>query len=129
MPHYYFHLTSPDGRSHDEIGSEFPDIESAYLGACEAALDMSVEMLRDRHDPSQLRFEISNGDSELLFDLPFSEVLRPSGRRDAPDKLLPSLQDQALDHEDVSGAPRALQSRQAAVSQVASHSTSGSTPR
>ena len=92
MPHYYFHLASPDDFSRDEIGSDFPDIESAYLGACQAALDMSVEMLRQRRDPSRQRFEISNDEGASLFDLPFSEVLQPNAHSEPPDKLIRSLQ-------------------------------------
>lgn len=86
MPQFYFHLASPDGVSPDEVGSSFPDIEAAYLGACEAALEMSVDMLRRRHDPSRHRFEITNGDGEALFDIPFAEVLRPAARPGPPTK-------------------------------------------
>ena len=92
MPQYYFHLASPDGFSRDELGSDFPDVETAYLGACEAALEISVEMLRERHDPSRHRFEISNDEGTLLFDLPFAEVLRPVARPEPPDRLIASLQ-------------------------------------
>jgi Domain of unknown function (DUF6894) len=92
MPHYYFHLGSPDGFSPDEIGSDFADVESAYLGACEAALEMSVEMLQQRRDPSRHGFEITNGDGAVLFDLAFSEVLRPAPRPEPPKRLLRSLQ-------------------------------------
>jgi len=91
MPHYYFHLASPDGFSPDEIGSEFADIEAAYLGACQAALEMSIEKLRERGDPSQDRFEISNEDGALLFDLPFSEILRTSARSASPDRVMTNL--------------------------------------
>ena len=109
MPQYYFHLTSPDGFSRDEIGSEFADVESAYLGACQAALEMSVEMLRERRDPSRHRFEISNQDGALLFDLPFSEVLRPAARPESTGRLVQNLQRQ---HE------RALERRSALRDEV-----------
>ena len=88
MPHYYFHLAAPDSFNADEIGSEFPDIELAYLGACQAALEMSVEMLRRRDDPSRHRFEITNHDGALLFDLPFYEVLRPAAKVKRQDELV-----------------------------------------
>lgn len=92
MPHYYFHLGSPQGVSRDEIGSDFADVEAAYLGACEAALEMSVDMLRQRRDPSRHGFEITNEDGALLFDLAFSEVLRPAPKPEPPSKLVRSLQ-------------------------------------
>jgi hypothetical protein len=80
MSHFYFDLVSPSDLSRDEIGTDFPDSEAAYLNAFEAALDISVEMLRARDDPSQHRFVIRNDKDELLFDLPFAEVLRPAER-------------------------------------------------
>ena len=79
MPHFYFDLASPSDLSRDEIGTDFPDSEAAYLSAFQAALDISVEMLRARDDPSQHRFVIRNNNDELLFDLSFAEVLRPTG--------------------------------------------------
>ena len=78
MPRYYFHLVSPEGVSADDMGSEFSDVEAAFLNAHEAAFEMSVEMLRERHDPSRHRFEIRDAAGQMLFDLPFSEVMRPS---------------------------------------------------
>ena len=78
MPQYFFHLRSPEGRSHDDIGVELSDTETAYLEAHRAALDISMEMLREHRDPSRHRFEITDADGQLMFDLPFTEVMRPS---------------------------------------------------
>src|SRR5262249_24319300 len=54
------------------------DAEAAYLEACRTILDMSFEMLRSRIDPSRYAFEIADADGALIFELPFSEVLRPA---------------------------------------------------
>lgn len=88
MPRYYFHVVSTEGVSADEMGSEFPNVEAAFLSAHEAAFEMSVEMLRERHDPSGYRFEIRDARGELLFDLPFSEVMRPASRPVLPTAAL-----------------------------------------
>jgi hypothetical protein len=92
MPRYFFHLISPDERSPDESGCELPNVERAYLDVYQAALEISFEMLRCRRDPSALRFEVTNESGELLFDLPFTEALRPARRAGAPTDLHARLQ-------------------------------------
>jgi Domain of unknown function (DUF6894) len=77
MPRYFFHLSTPEHYSLDEIGVEYPSVEAAYLGAHQAALDMSVDLLRDHVDPSRHAFDIVDQHGQMLFDLPFSEVTRP----------------------------------------------------
>ena|SRR5436305_15338910 len=91
MHHYYFHLISPAGRDTDELGNDYPDAEAAYLDAHEAALDISVDMLRRRlGDPARHSFEITDASGFVLFELPFSEVISPS-RRNALDPVHASL--------------------------------------
>jgi hypothetical protein len=77
MPRYYFHLASAKERSEDDVGTDYASVEAAFLDAHQAALDMSLEMLREHRDPSQYRFEISDSTGAVLFDLPFSEVILP----------------------------------------------------
>ena len=79
MPRYYFNLLSPEEDSVDDVGNVFPNAEAAYFGAYEAALDISFEMLRAGQDPSQHRFDVRGDDGRFLFDLPFADVLRPTG--------------------------------------------------
>src|ERR1043165_3338092 len=81
MARYFFHLTSPDGSSKDEIGTELPNAEAAYLEACDTALDMSFEMLRKRADPSRHAFEVRDEGGHVIFEIPFAEVTRPAERR------------------------------------------------
>lgn len=83
MPLYFFHLVSPTERCLDDLGSQLPDVEQAYLEVYQAALDISFEMLRIRRDPSHLRFEVTNESGELLFDLPFAEALHPTNQAGA----------------------------------------------
>jgi len=91
MHHYYFHLISPAGRDTDDVGNDFPNAEQAYLGAHQAALDMSVEMLNAHNgDPARHSFEITDADGLVLFELPFSEVVNPS-KKLAPDAVHASL--------------------------------------
>lgn len=78
MPLYFFHLSGPEGCSRDDVGIEYPNVEAAYLGAHQAALDISLDLLRVRTDPNCHSFEIMDQDGEVLFELPFSEVMQPS---------------------------------------------------
>ena len=77
MARYFFHLRSPDELSMDEIGTELPNAEAAYLEACETALELSFEMLRDRLDPSRDTFEVTDAEGRVVFEIPFAEVTRP----------------------------------------------------
>jgi hypothetical protein len=80
MARYFFHLVSPDGSSKDDIGTELPNAEAAYLEACETALEMSFEMLRKRRDPSRSAFEVTDDEGRTVFEIPFAEVTRPAER-------------------------------------------------
>ena len=92
MAHFFFHLRgSYQGLSRDELGLEFPDVEAAYLEAFQAAHDMQQELLARGQNPRGYAFEVVNAEDELVFDLPFSEVLdRQAGRR--PAKLSRTIQ-------------------------------------
>jgi hypothetical protein len=91
MPLYFFHLVSPTEHCPDDLGSDLPNTEQAYLEVYQAALDISFEMLRLRQDPSHLRFEVTNNAGEILFDLPFSEALHPKSRAASPTSLHENL--------------------------------------
>ena len=94
MPRYFFHLVAPSERIDDELGCEFPDVEQAYLEAHRAALDVGIEMLRNHADPSAHRFEITDANGHILFDLPFAEVMRPRTRPVLPTELHARLEEQ-----------------------------------
>jgi hypothetical protein len=83
MPRFFFNHTSHDTVSMDDIGTEFPSLEDAYLDTCDAILDMAFEKLRARQDPTQDTFEIIGEHGDRLVCIPFSEVLRPH-QSDAP---------------------------------------------
>jgi hypothetical protein len=78
----------------DEEGAEFASIEEAYLESFKGAQELWPEMLRNRQDPRQYIYEITDGCGAMLMELPFAEVveccrrvrpasmsaLRPGGR-------------------------------------------------
>jgi hypothetical protein len=77
MPLFFFNFTSDGIVSVDDLGTEFPSLEAAYLDTCQAVRDISVERLRCRKDPIGASFEILDDQHRVLMDVPFSELLRP----------------------------------------------------
>ena len=84
MPHFYFDLCTPDGCEHDAEGLSFGSLDTAYLSASQAAIDMSIDMLRERKDPSRHRFEVRGEDGQVVLELPFTEVLHSGGGAKPP---------------------------------------------
>jgi hypothetical protein len=87
MPRFFFNLSSPDGFSIDEIGTEFSGLEAAYLGTCDTILEIAVEMLRAHENPAKSAFEIADEHGNVLMDVPFSEVLWPGAVTNKPRRL------------------------------------------
>jgi hypothetical protein len=87
MPLYFFHLAAPDGYCRDDVGVEYPNVEAAYLGAYQAALEISVDLLRRQTDPNRHSFAIMDQAGQTLFELPFSEVMQPSRHALPPAEL------------------------------------------
>jgi hypothetical protein len=77
MPRFFFHFTSQGDVSRDEVGTVFPSLEAAYLDGCQSALEMSIDKLRVRDDPTNDSVDIADESGRLLMNIPFSEVLRP----------------------------------------------------
>ena len=94
---FFFALSGAGDSSRDEIGAEFESLDEAYLEACRAALEISFEMLRERNDPSSLKFEITDSQGVILTDLPFAEVLKPGERISRPVKMDRAMRSCAAD--------------------------------
>ncbi len=75
MPLFYFHLRGPKGLGRDEVGLELPDVEAAYLGACQAVPGMSADLVHEAANPARHAFEIADAKGNFLMDVPFTEVL------------------------------------------------------
>lgn len=84
----FFDFRQGNDRAVDTEGTEFPDSEQAYLEAFRAAEDMWSDLLRQRQDPRRCSFDVCDGQRNILFTLPFQEVL--DSCRDSQPK---SLQD------------------------------------
>ncbi|WP_123834105.1 DUF6894 family protein [Methylobacterium currus] len=80
MPRFYFHLWTPIGVNKDHVGCEFASMEVAYLDAFDAIGTMTVDLMRQKANPRQYGFEITDITGKTLFDLPFAEYL-DQGRR------------------------------------------------
>ena len=81
MPRYFFDLVGPKERQIDDVGLTFNDLDAAYIDAHRAIDDISLEMLRDRIDYRQYRFEIRDDGGRLLMEALFDERLRNAAHR------------------------------------------------
>jgi hypothetical protein len=81
MPRYFFDLVGPQERQIDDVGLTFNDLDAAYIDAHRAIDDISLEMLRDRIDYRQYRFEIRDDGGRLLMEALFDERLRNAAHR------------------------------------------------
>ena len=77
MPLFFFNHSSAGNVCVDDLGTEFPSLEAAYLDTCDAVLDIAFEKLRTQQDPEDDFFDIIDVEGHLLMHVPFSEVLRP----------------------------------------------------
>jgi hypothetical protein len=75
MALFYFNFRDETGLHADESGTAFETVEDAYLGAYEAAADLWRELLKDRRDPRNCAFEVTDEGGRPMFELAFSEVL------------------------------------------------------
>lgn len=75
MSRFFFDFRQGPDLATDRDGLEFRDMEEAYLEVYAAALDMWGELLKQRRDPTLCYFEVRNESRDLLFTLPFSEVM------------------------------------------------------
>ena len=84
MPRFFFDFRQGAERCPDAEGAEFANVEQAYLEAFKAAQEMWSEFLRQRQDPRRCVFEVRNDQRELLFVLPFHEVMDSCRDRESP---------------------------------------------
>jgi hypothetical protein len=75
MARFFFDFRQGAQHWPDAEGAEFAHVEEAYLQAVRGVEDMWGELLHKRQDPRRCAFEVRNQERELLFVLPFQEVL------------------------------------------------------
>jgi len=75
MSRYFFDFRQADDHVDYDHGVELPDVEQAYLEAVKGAQDIRSELLRQRRDPRRCLFVVRSEGNEVLFVLPFQEVI------------------------------------------------------
>ena len=75
MPRFFFHVRF-DGhsQSRDELGLDFPDVETARAEAVRAAKDLRDEFVVRGQNLRHYAIEVESVSGELVFRLPFSEL-------------------------------------------------------
>ena len=75
MPQFFFHIRSASqDLSRDELGLDYPDVETAYLEVFRAAQEVKCEFAARGLNPQDYAVEVENASGEVAFELPFSEV-------------------------------------------------------
>ena len=76
MPRFFFHVRRARLElSRDELGLDFPDVETAYRETFCAARDIRAVFVACGQHPRDYTIEVVNGADELIFRLPFSDAL------------------------------------------------------
>jgi hypothetical protein len=75
MPRFFFDFRQAGRVQHDDTGTEFPSAEAAYLGAIDAARELWGQLLGRRQDPRLCAFMIRGQSGDVLFEVPFVELL------------------------------------------------------
>jgi hypothetical protein len=88
MSRFFVHVRSAcNDLSRDELGLDYPDVETAYLEVFRAAWEIRRELASQGRDPKGYAVEVVNTLGELAFTLPFSEI---NGHRVACPRSPPS---------------------------------------
>ena len=78
MTRFFFHVRGADQRlSRDELGLDFPDVETACVEVVRAARDIGDVFALRGQDPHDYAIEVADGSHELVFYVPFSDVIDP----------------------------------------------------
>ena len=73
MPRFFFHVRGlRKEMSRDELGLNFPDVETACLMTISAARDLRGVFSSCGTNPRDYAIEVRNAADELVFELPFN---------------------------------------------------------
>jgi hypothetical protein len=75
MPRYFFHLHCSDKAALDPSGIEFLDPDQAWEVARMTALDLMQTQPNADVNWLTCRFEVTDEAGEIVFELPFTEVV------------------------------------------------------
>ena len=75
MPRFYFHICDAEGMSHDEEGSDLPDIDAARREAKASARDLITEYMKNRKPINGQTLQIADADGNVLEIMDLRDVL------------------------------------------------------
>ena len=79
MPRFFFHIRSNDqSLSQDELGLDFPDVETACSEVLRAARSLEDVFTARGQDPRDHAIEVEDASGEMVFRLPFSDIFDSS---------------------------------------------------
>src|SRR3954469_10982184 len=92
MSTYFFHLRSTAATTRDEIGTEFTDLDAAYLDTCETIIGMAADMTNAGCNSTPYVFDITDAAGTLLMEVPFTEMLNKGEKPQRPAAATPRKQ-------------------------------------
>jgi hypothetical protein len=76
MPRFFFHVRGPNQVPSPGLdGVDYPDVETAYGEVLCAAKPLAALLKASGEALEEYVIEVENGSGEMVFDLPFTEVL------------------------------------------------------
>ncbi|WP_066918735.1 hypothetical protein [Methylobacterium sp. CCH5-D2] len=75
MPLFYFDVRTQHGLDADDTGLELGSAEAAFLAGFAAIPGMALDLMRHGKAPGGYAFQIRDRSGNLLWDIPFGEVL------------------------------------------------------
>ena len=78
VPRFFFHVRSiRQELSRDELGLDFPDVETVVLMTLYVARNMQTAFAARGRNPQDYIIEVVNAADELVFEVPFSTIFFP----------------------------------------------------
>lgn len=81
MPHFFFHLITPDRIERDEIGLHLPTSVAACREARHAIPLVSAELIENGCDPMRCRFRIEDAAGREIAVVPFADLVHRAPAR------------------------------------------------
>jgi|EndMetStandDraft_4_1072995.scaffolds.fasta_scaffold221277_2 hypothetical protein len=78
MPRFFFYIIDGEETLEDPDGTELADLEAARLDALQSARHLLAEKVKNGEVVDGQKFEIRDGDGNLLAIVPFRDALRLS---------------------------------------------------
>jgi hypothetical protein len=75
VPHYHFHIRDGGSLVPDQEGADWPDLQAAAIGACEAAKELVIDAIRCDQAIDRREIELTDCAGQVLAKITFRDVV------------------------------------------------------